>query len=530
MDKKTGSPKQKNKYAVLLSEETGSTYQEAFQEMKDIKDLTGILFSEYYKNGLHDLSKSFRIRKARQIVSTRKKRKERLDAICEETGLEATEIRERVRELNQSTEGYTVNIASFFKHELYHKEGEELARVIGILKQRQPLLAPFAQAHREAVAGTFSWDELEKMFEEIKALTEQIMTGHIIEDVRSKALERYPESELDDETILKMAIECESLYQTDHYSRNEYFEYDMYHLSFPEMMAFTSSFRRGKAYQEINSEEIRILFNDKYECYCKYKKAYGRSIVQVRDERDYPAFHKFCRKHPVFAKKPSFNLKGEGAGKVSKADYPDDKTMMLTLLKENGEFVAEELVIADKEYGKITPGTINTVRLTAFNTGSNRIELDPESKTVKTGQVLDAGDGIYFLSPFFKTGRSGAFADNVAAGGLNCPVDLRDGHISGDACDSHGVRFTHHPDTGIAYEGWQLPKWQEAIALAKKSLLEMPQAGVIGWDLTFNKKKKWIIIEGNANSALVGQAASKCGVYKEFLQLVEAVRKRQEKP
>jgi hypothetical protein len=51
-------------------------------------------------------------------------------------------------------------------------------------------------------------------------------------------------------------------------------------------------------------------------------------------------------------------------------------------------------------------------------------------------------------------------------GRVAAPVDLATGRVSGEAHNRHeGLLASHHPDTGVCFEGFQVPMMEEAVAL-----------------------------------------------------------------
>ena len=56
--------------------------------------------------------------------------------------------------------------------------------------------------------------------------------------------------------------------------------------------------------------------------------------------------------------------------------------------------------------------------------------------------------------------------------------------------------FEKHPDTGITFIGYQIPMLPEAIALAKKAAMVIPQMRHVGWDIAITPDGP-VIVEGN---------------------------------
>lgn len=88
------------------------------------------------------------------------------------------------------------------------------------------------------------------------------------------------------------------------------------------------------------------------------------------------------------------------------------------------------------------------------------------------------------------------FCDNSGQGGVICRVDEKTGKICSVATDDYFNVYETHPDTGIRFEGYQLPMVQEAVAFARKAALVVPQICHVGWDVAVTPDGP-VLIEGN---------------------------------
>ena len=107
------------------------------------------------------------------------------------------------------------------------------------------------------------------------------------------------------------------------------------------------------------------------------------------------------------------------------------------------------------------------------------------------------------------------FIDNGAAGGLIVAVDGKTGRIVGTATDEFGNRFTAHPDSGIEFDGFQLPDWNQLLSVCCEMSAKLPAVRIIGWDMTYTDHG-WIVIEGNSMTEAIGpQSTWLRGIRKE---------------
>lgn len=128
-----------------------------------------------------------------------------------------------------------------------------------------------------------------------------------------------------------------------------------------------------------------------------------------------------------------------------------------------GPHLLQDRVPQHEAYGALHPTSVNTLRLvTERSTGEARL-----------------------LSAALRVGCGGKLVDNWAAGGLIIRVDPAAGTLDryGFRKPGHGGRSETHPDTGIRFEGYELPFALEAIELVLGGQRRLHCFGSIGWDV-----------------------------------------------
>jgi hypothetical protein len=88
--------------------------------------------------------------------------------------------------------------------------------------------------------------------------------------------------------------------------------------------------------------------------------------------------------------------------------------------------------------------------------------------------------------------------DNYSQGGIAAAVDEH-GRL-GTAVQAHerliGVEVLAHPDSGVAFAGFQLPEWSAAAALAIRAHSQLTRIACVGWDVALTIEGP-VLIEGN---------------------------------
>jgi len=139
--------------------------------------------------------------------------------------------------------------------------------------------------------------------------------------------------------------------------------------------------------------------------------------------------------------------------------------------------ILQERVTQHPAMASLHPASINTLRLV----------------TVATDE------GANPLTAALRMGSGGSFVDNWAHGGIIVRVDLLTGQPIGPALfkKTHGTR-THHPDSGVAFETFTIPFFEEAVELACRLQADLYGFHSVGWDIAITPDGP-SFIEGNDN-------------------------------
>jgi len=100
----------------------------------------------------------------------------------------------------------------------------------------------------------------------------------------------------------------------------------------------------------------------------------------------------------------------------------------------------------------------------------------------------------------FRFGRSGHYVDSWSQGGIAYDIDRETGILTRGSYnpqwgDTHKV--SHHPDSNIKLEGFQIPYWKELKEMVIKAAYITPDIRSIGWDVAVSPHGP-ILLEGNS--------------------------------
>ncbi|HEY0970331.1 MAG TPA: sugar-transfer associated ATP-grasp domain-containing protein [Gemmatimonadales bacterium] len=199
--------------------------------------------------------------------------------------------------------------------------------------------------------------------------------------------------------------------------------------------------------------------------------------------------------------KPRFGMQGTGVFRLQVCDgraHADGlPTTIDDLTTRMGHCVLQRPVVQHPVMAELHPSSVNTLRVIT---------------------VRDREGPRAFSRPLARIGFGGSVVDNGNAGGIQVFVDPGTGRMVGPGLMLRGGVVTHHPDSGIALDGFEIPHYERAIELAVRLHGELPGLHSIGWDLAMTDDGP-VFIEGNDNWAAGLRLGLEPGFREEFKRL-----------
>ena len=236
------------------------------------------------------------------------------------------------------------------------------------------------------------------------------------------------------------------------------------------------------------------LFSDKADTYKKFKRFFKRDALVVDDDKALQEFIDFTKRHSRFVYKKVSSSRGDGVRLINGIENAMD---FFKKMRSDGKVLLEECIEQSTEMSAFNPSSVNTIRLSTYNTRN----------------------GIQVVHGFFRSGRAGAFVDNAAKGGIFAPLDVNNGHIDTDGFDEYGGRYIVHPDSGVKFAGYAFPDWDEAKRICKAIASEMTSVKYISFDLT-HTCDGWVIVEINSSGQFLHQTGKSKGFRDELHLLI----------
>jgi len=352
----------------------------------------------------------------------------------------------------------------------------------------------------------------DEMIEIAKAIVEEKqnyytekLIGMIRDFVRGRMMD------LSDEELEEIVLLSIYHYWAYGCTTEECLNYDFIHKTHEEKQTYMTLRLRLLYIEHLSKKEDKHLLFNKYETYQIFKDEYKREVILCKSYDDYPVFCDFIKRNPEFVVKPTDMSGGRGVHKASVIGLSENeiKRFYYDMLGESkvnqdkfrlgwdSSVVVEELIDQDELLAIFNPASVNGIRMTT-------VKVDGE---------------VHIYQPWFKIGRGGHFLTSAVFGTMDAGINEETGVVDTCGETEGGEAWEYHPDTNIRILGFQIPRWDELVAFAKKCAMKLPTIGYVGWDFVLSKKG-WCIMEGNYSGDFMWQMYRHKGMKKEFEELI----------
>jgi hypothetical protein len=282
--------------------------------------------------------------------------------------------------------------------------------------------------------------------------------------------------------ILVDMVVCSVLFYAGYY---DYHEWDFNLMNLRQRRTFLTRPQANQLTLRLNRREFSHIFTNKAEFNKRFDKYIGREWLDVR-ETTTEELRDFVTRHGKVMLKDPVNLGGYGLEKREAASIDDYAAFREQLLRNN-QFLVEEFITQHPELMRLSPKSVNTLRIITYFDGTD----------------------VHVLAHAFKMGN-GADLDNFGQGGIQTTL-YDDGVALYGAFDKEGNKFLTHPQTGVDIVGFVVPMYADALAMADEMARIVPEVPYIGWDIAIAPDRP-IVIEGNYNSGVFQMKPSLSGI------------------
>lgn len=263
---------------------------------------------------------------------------------------------------------------------------------------------------------------------------------------------------------------CAARYGAGYY---DYVMFDLYAMNGRQRDTYLTRVRNKKVCEAMNDYAYADEFDDKLRFNERFAPFLHRRTLNG-ETASADELSAFLRGQESFFAKPNHGSCGNGIEKLNVSDFANSQAI-LDYIREKKLVILEEVLPQHPDMARLHPQSVNTLRIV-------------------TDLVRE--DDIRVAYIMVKIGTGGGHCDNSGQGGVICRVDAESGTICSVATDDYFHVFETHPDTGVRFEGYRIPMLNEAVDLAKRAALIVPQLRHVGWDVAITPDGP-AIIEGN---------------------------------
>lgn len=214
-----------------------------------------------------------------------------------------------------------------------------------------------------------------------------------------------------------------------------------------------------------------------------------------------PRLHVFCKTILGECAEGAFPLRTEGETLLL-----DGAPVTLAGLTERlrGGFIIQEFIEQHPRMAELYPPCINSMRI----------------------NTIRKGNEVVLFSSCMKIGANGLTRDNWVSDGLFGVIDRKTGRLAKEFKFQPGCGgiVTKHPQTGVVFEGCEIPFYQEAVRLSIELHTLLYGIHSIGWDVAITKDGP-TFIEGNDKWGIAAHQAVEGGLKARFLAAFEPLTK-----
>jgi hypothetical protein len=266
----------------------------------------------------------------------------------------------------------------------------------------------------------------------------------------------------------------------------DYYEADFALLSRRERKTFMTSLLQHHLAMAVNDREAAKTLESKLNFNRAFAPFLGREWLSL-EEIDADGLRDFASRHPIIIAKVPVSREGKGVFRYDTSDVTDWPAFRSDLV-EKGQILIEEPIEQHPYLAKYCAGTVNTTRITTYFDGRT---VHPLVKVQKFGR--------------------GAVSDQVPWGGVFTMLADHGHSVGPGHTGKRKSRYVEHPDSHESIVDFQVPLWDEAIALVDQAARRIPEVPYVGWDVAITPRGP-VIIEGNWIPGLYETRVSATGI------------------
>lgn len=277
----------------------------------------------------------------------------------------------------------------------------------------------------------------------------------------------------------------------------DYLNYKFYEKSWKERKNYATIGYQHEFYKIAAHWDYAPFFSNKINFHKNFKKFVKRDYVSYED--GFENVKKFLYEHSEVVRKPINGLGGANVEKIETKKIKDIKDFYEKLNEDN--CFLEELVIQNKEWSKLNPKSLNTIRVVTYC-------LNGKTKVLYAVARIGSGKSI---------------VDNFHQGGVGVKVNIEKGCLEGNTIDKENHESPLTNVTNIKVDGFKIPYWKEIMEMTKEASKVNDNVNIVGWDVGITDNGP-LIIEGNRGPGMdIIQVLYKRGVKPDLEKIKKEI-------
>ncbi len=255
----------------------------------------------------------------------------------------------------------------------------------------------------------------------------------------------------------------------------EYFQFGFYKKSKEEKNTYAGTGYMYEYQLKMNPKKEREVLEDKIQFNKAYKSFIKHESISFQEAIANPnKLDNLLRKHKKIVLKDSRGQCGIGI-EVLNSTQLSSKNLLEKRRESNNDMI-ESYIEQHSELASISNTGLNTIRIITQLTKDNKVELLGARLRITINSVVD----------------------NLAAGNVAAPIDIKTGIVNGLAIYSDITKpeIEYHPITKTKITGFQIPFWDNVLILARNAALFNRNNKSIGWDIAVTDEGPELL-EGN---------------------------------
>ena len=277
---------------------------------------------------------------------------------------------------------------------------------------------------------------------------------------------------------------------------SKYFALGMYRMNNVERRTFVTGPKTNKLEKLFNPSGDKFqLMDDK----CAFNRRFHNYIKRewmYAPDHSAEEIEAFLRRNEAIMVKPPLSNMGKGVYRVACAEALKELDSFVEKMRTE-KLLMEAFICQHPEVSRINPTSVNTVRVAT---------------------VRDRMGEVHVIGTSLRVGGKGAVVDNFHADGVQYPVDPQTGIVIGGGVNITGARGIYfHPATNTQVIGFQIPHWDQVIAMVKEAAGIPKDIRYIGWDIAITDDG-CDMVEANINQGSNGMQQDGIGKYRIIMQ------------